>query len=207
VSKLLKYTLVVVPAGLALFLLLDYYVGYSFRFDAGKVYSKQDLISNYKNKQITINQLKTFYNALVPSDKIVDIEFENNKVIARLAVTNLGSKSQNYSDQYFCDWDLKINSPKVDSIIKSLGWTKTTLTEIKSLLDKSNCIGVKNGEPTVIGFQRSGMGMYFYDLFSNSIPDSLKPRYNDNCTHIIYNDKVALEYGGGAVGPQCFSKQ
>jgi len=206
-NRLLKWILITVAAGLILFLALDYYVASTFRFDDNKFYSKQDLVNNYNNKQVNINQLKDFYNKLVPSDKIVEIEFENDKVIARLAVTNLNSKSQNYSDQYFCDWGLKINSHKVDSIITSLGWTKTTLIEIKLLLDKSNCIAVKNGEPAIIGFQRSGMGMYFYDIFSNPIPDNLKSRYNDSCTHIIYSDKIVLEYGGGAVGPQCFSKQ
>ena len=204
-NKFLKWTLVVTVAGLILFVVIDYYVGSSFGFDDGNFYSKQDLIDNYNNNQSSINQLKDFYNKLVPADKIVEIEFKDNKVIDRLAVTNLASKSKNYSDQYFCEWDLKVNSLKVDSIITSLGWTKGTLTEIKSLLDKSNCISVKNGEPAVIGFKRSGLGMYLYDLFSNSIPDSLRSRYNDSCTHIIYSDKIALEYGGGAVGPQCFS--
>ncbi|MBC7743709.1 MAG: hypothetical protein H7096_01250 [Flavobacterium sp.] len=75
---------------------------------------------------------------------------------------------------------------------KSLGWTQATLTDIKSKLDKANCIGVVNGEPTNIWFQRSGFGMYSYNLFSEAIPESLKLKYNDSCTHIFYNDKVVF---------------
>jgi hypothetical protein len=48
------------------------------------------------------------------------------------------------------------------------------------------------------------MGKYYYNIFDRPIPDSLKAEYNDSCTYILYNDKVVLEYGGGAVGPQCF---
>lgn len=33
---------------------------------------------------------------------------------------------------------------------------------------------------------------------------SLKSNYNDSFTYILYNDKVILEYGGGAVELQCF---
>lgn len=71
-------------------------------------------------------------------------------------------------------------------------------------LDKANCIEIENGEPTTIGWQRSGMGMYSYVLFEKPIADSLKKQYNDSCTYILYNDRLVLEYGGGAFGPQCF---
>jgi hypothetical protein len=184
-------------------------VAISSMFDVGNgnFYSKEDLIANYKSKTNELYQLKDFYNGLVPKDKIVEIEFENNKKIARLAVTNLNSTSKNYSERYFCAWDLPVNSYEVDSVLQRLGWTKETIMQLKSRLDKAGCIGIINGEPTNISFQRSGLGMYSYELFSNPISDSLKSKYNDTCHYIFYNNRVVLEYGGGAVGPQCFPKQ
>jgi hypothetical protein len=41
-------------------------------------------------------------------------------------------------------------------------------------------------------------------IFDNTIPDSLRAEYDDGCNYILYNDKVALEYGGGVIGTQCF---
>jgi len=49
--------------------------------------------------------------------------------------------------------------------------------------------------------------MYFYNIFSNPIADSLKSRYNDSCNYILYSDKVVFEYDGGIIGPHCFSKE
>lgn len=44
--------------------------------------------------------------------------------------------------------------------------------------------------------------MYSLNLFDKPIPDSLKNHYNDSCTHFMENDKLVLEYGGGAIGSQ-----
>ncbi len=206
-NKTTKWILIGIASGFVLFIGLSYYAFSSFNFGDEKFYSKQDLINNYNEKKRSIYELKDFFNSIVPKNRIVEIEFKDKNELGRLAVTNLNPKSSSFSDSYFCDWNLKTNLPKVDSIITSLGWTQKKLAEIKSYLDKANCIAVTNGEPTNIGFQRSGMGMYFYNLFSKPIPDSLKGRYNNGCTYILYNDKVVLQYGGGAIGPQCFPKE
>lgn len=91
-----------------------------------------------------------------------------------------------------------------DAVKKRLSWTDETFETIKKYLDNANCISVTNGNPTNIGFKRSGMGKYFYNLFDRPLNDSLKKIYNDSCTYRLYNDTVVLEYGGGAIGPQCF---
>jgi hypothetical protein len=206
-NKVLKWIIILVIVGLLLFLGLAFAFSSIFDIGEGKFYSKRDLINNYKNNKTSLYQLKDFYNKVVPDGKVVEIEFASDRKIARLSVTNLPNTSNIYHEQYFCDWNLNIHSYKVDSIIQSLGWTQTTLTTIKSKLDKANCIGVVNGEPTNISFHRIGFGMYSYDLFSGAVPVNLKSKYNDSCTHIFYNDKVVFEYGGGAIGPQCFPKQ
>jgi hypothetical protein len=179
-----------------------------FDVSNGKVYSKEDLINNYKIKKSNIDSLKDYYNKLVPPDRILEIEFESEKVITRLALTNLKTDTLNNRDNYVCVFDLDVNSKKVDSIIESIGWTHQTLAEIKSNLDKANCIGISNGEPTNINFQRSGFGMYSYLIFSKEISDSLRKQYNTySCTHIFYGSKLVLEYQGGVYGPQCFSNK
>ena len=71
-------------------------------------------------------------------------------------------------------------------------------------MDKANCTSIASGDPCQIGFQRSGLGKYYYNLFNKPIPDNLKKKYNDSCTYILFKDTVVLEWAGGAIGNQCF---
>ena len=167
-------------------------------------HTKQELIDNYNKRQTQILELKSYFNSIVPKDKQVEIEFEGDDKLFRFGVSPIDTATGNIIYPIFLEWDLKTSSDKVDSVIKTIGWTQQTLKELKQKLDKANCIQIESGEPTKIGWQRSGMGMYSYDVFSKPIADSLKTHYNDSCTYILYNDKLVLEYGGGAVGPQCF---
>jgi hypothetical protein len=196
-NKILKRILQI--AGLGLLLYVGYFIysilTFSF-FDDGKFYSKQDLIDNYNQKSKQIDDLKNYINKIVPTNKLVDIEFDEKKRFFIFHLVDNGS--------YDSNWDLKLNSKKVDTLLTKINWTKETLKTLKEKLEAANCISIKNGQPCNIGFQRSGMGKYYYNIFDNPIPDSLKSKYNDSCTYILYTDKVILEYGGGAVGPQCF---
>ena len=106
----------------------------------------------------------------------------------------------------FLDWNLPLNSGRVDSVIATLGWTQNTLAEIKKKLDDADCMQIHSGEPAIIGFKRSGMGMYSYNLFDKEIPPGLRKFYNDSCRYILYNNKLVLQYDGGAAGPQCFPR-
>lgn len=162
-------------------------------------YSKKDLIENYELKTKEIYALKRYAEMIIPSGKKVHIEFESDNT---LGIFHLYSNKTSTNN-----WNLSINSSKTDSLLTELGWTKKTLATLKEKLDDANCISIENEKPFNIGFQRSGMGLYFYNLFDKPLTDSLKKEYNDGCTYILYNDKVVLEYGGGAVGPQCFEKR
>ena len=104
----------------------------------------------------------------------------------------------------FLEWDLEIKTERMDSILKPIGWTRETLKTLKDKLDNADCIQIESGEPTKIGFKRSGMGMYSFNVFDKPIPDNLIEQYNDSWTYILVNKRLALEYGGGAIGSQCF---
>jgi hypothetical protein len=172
----------------------------------GKIYTKKDLIENYKRRKTQILNVQAYYASIVPRHKTVAIEFTDDHTLARLEVESLDSVTGAIIYPIFEQWDLATNSGKVDSVMATLHWTKAMLQELKQKLDSAHCISVRNGEPGQVGFQRSGMGMFFYDLFTRPMTDSVKNRYNNGCTYIFYNPTVALEYGGGAIGPQCFSK-
>jgi hypothetical protein len=194
-KKILKWTLIIGGGGFALYIIGSIiYVIYIFaQFDSS---SYKDLTENYEQKSKEILELKTFVNSVVPTNKSVDIEFDDKNTLGIFHVTVDGN--------YDSNWDIETNSGKADTLLQKLGWTTETLKTLKDKLDKANCISVASGDPCQIGFQRSGMGKYFYNLFNKPIEDSLKTTYNDSCTYILFKDNIVLEWGGGAIGNQCF---
>jgi len=161
-----------------------------------KDYSVTELKENFEAKKYEIQEVKNYINKITPSDKLVHIEFDDNNT--------LGIFHVKVNDKFESNWDVKIKSGKSDTLLQKLGWTAETLKTLKDKLDKANCIGITSGEPCNISFQRSGMGIYSFNIFDKPIPDSLRMSYNDSCTYIMVNDKLILEYGGGVIGSQCF---
>ena len=193
--RILKWTLIIGGSGIALYIVSSI-IYVIFIFAQFETSSYKDLTENYEQKSKEIFELKTYINLIVPPNKSVDIEFDNNNTIGIFHVT-IDGKSDN-------NWDIETNSGKADTLLQKLGWTTEILKTLKYKLDKANCISVASGEPCHIGFQRNGMGKYFYNLFNKPIADSLKKTYNDSCTYILYNTNVVFEWGGGAIGNQCF---
>lgn len=161
----------------------------------GPSYTKQDLIENYEKKDREILEVKAFIDSKISSDTYIDIEFDNG---------DLGIFHIKKDGVYNSNWNLDIDAKKTDSLLSVIGWTKNDLNTLKEKLESANCISVASGNPTKIGWQRSGMGKFFYDIFNEKLTDSLIRQYNGGCTHIYYKDNIVLEYGGGAIGPQCF---
>jgi len=185
--------------------------------------SKIELIDNYENKKTEIQNLKNEYFKIVPENYFVEIEFEAESKILyipeqiTIKIYKTINKTENSKDSNVLkrndnlelvsqNWNLKPNSKELEEILKTLNWTSQTLLEIKKLLKEANCISIKNGIITTIGFARSGMGLYSYKIFDTELTPKQKTEYNNGCEYIYYKDKVVLEYGGGAVGPQCFEE-
>jgi hypothetical protein len=197
-GTIIKWTIISIGIGLLIFIGFWVYTMAVFVGAFDTTYSEKDLVDNYKAKSNEILSLKTYINSITPAGMTVDIEYEDNSTLAIFHVAHNSSRDDN--------WDIKVDSKKTEILLKKLGWTIETLSTIKEKLDNANCISVTSGEPNNIGFQRSGMGKYSYNLFDKPIADSLKASYNDSCTYILYNDKVVLEYGGGVIGQQCFEE-
>ncbi len=195
-NKILKWTVLVIGLGLLIYVGFWIYTIVSFVGVFETDYSKTDLIDNYNTKTKEILELKNYIKTIVPLNKTVDIEFDDNKTLGIFHITVNGN---NYNN-----WDIKIGSSKSDTLLQKLGWTNETLDTLKEKLDNANCISIESGEPCTIGYQRSGMGKYLYKVFTHTLNDSLINEYNDGCTYIYYKNNVVLEYGGGAIGPQCF---
>jgi hypothetical protein len=195
IKKIFKAILILFGIGLLCF--IGYIIMIISAFGGfDKDYSVTELKENFEAKKNEIYEVKTYINKIVPSNKLVHIEFEDNNT--------LGIFHVKVESEFESNWNVKINSGKADTLLQKLGWTRETLKTLKDKLDKANCIGITSGEPCNISFQRSGMGMYSFNVFDKPIPDSLKSSYNDSCTYIRVNNRLVLEYGGGAIGSQCF---
>lgn len=188
--------------------------------------SKKELIENYKGKESEILKLKSEYLKLVPEKYIVDIEFEpenrifnlpktislkilrKNEVKQKSSISNLSEVERNDGLEVISEnWNLTYDSKVLEREIERLNWTHEILLHIKKMLDAANCISIKNGEFTNIGFSRSGMGKYSYNIFDKDLTEEQIAEYNDGCTFIFYQHNIVLEYCGGAVGPQRFENE
>ena len=184
--------------------------------------NKKDLINNYEAREREILELKSFFNSIVPDDYSVYIEFKGSKKVDLWvfeAVDNFfrgrvplfqqwNINPYNYQEETPITYDsTEYYIPRTKSLTlvkQKLRWNDDTFRKIKEMLDRANCISISSGEPATIGFARRVMGKYSYVLHENIISDFLKSKYKESCSYILYNDKVVLEFGGGAFTSDCF---
>ncbi|WP_191191011.1 hypothetical protein [Mucilaginibacter pankratovii] len=165
-----------------------------------KTYSRQELIENFNAKQKEIYAAKHYFESIVLKGKKVDIEFDGDRITRLEVYPTIDNAHQ---DRYAID-----DSRRIDSIITALGWTKASVNKLRQKLEEANCISIFNDEPATIGFKRSGMGIYSFQVFDKPMADSTKIKYSrDSCLFIVANNRLVLEYGGGAIGPQCFPRK
>ena len=174
--------------------------------------SKFELINNLKTYEKNIKTLIREYSEIVPDSLVVYIEFNPKDILFTMEKSidlRIYSKQRNKNggtEQIFRKSNMPYDSDILMNKIKFLGWNLSTLMEIKNLLDKANCISIENGEISTVGFARSGMGKYSYKFFKNELTKKEQSKFNDGCLYIYYERNIVLEFGGGAVGQQCFEK-
>lgn len=137
--------------------------------------------------------MKKEFQQLVPKNYIVEIEFEpeskiltiSEEITLKIYKKNVVNVNNNELQRYDGleinseNWNLKPNSEELKNIIKTIGWSNDTIAKIKKLLSEANCISIKNGEITTVGFARSGMGKYSYLIFNQPLNDKEKLEYNN----------------------------
>ncbi|WP_374443820.1 hypothetical protein [Epilithonimonas sp.] len=198
--KILKYILIGLITVFGLFMIgaivLNIMIASAFGAFENN-YSVSELKEEYKTNEKAIDDLILYFNKIKPKDKFVKIEFKDGKTIGRLLIQDKISNSV-----LFQHWDFSKNILITPDLKNKLGWDLEKVEILKEKLDKADCISIEDGEPIKIGFKRAGLGMYSFNIFQNKESD--RTLYEDKCNFILVNRKLMLEYGGGAVGPQCF---
>jgi hypothetical protein len=168
-----------------------------FEYGLGLRYDKKGLIKNYESNQEEIEELRSYFQSILPVDTQVYIELKSNG--------DLESFRAFTASVPWRHWGEDLSLERTDSLLISLGWTSSHLVDIQTHLSNANAISVSGKNNIVsVGWRRSGLGKYSYLLFDSTLTDSLISDYNDGCFSIYYKDNVVLQYGGGAFGPQCF---
>lgn len=195
-NKIAKWLLIIIGTGTGLYF-MSIIVGMSiFFFGIFDLTDYTDLVGNYASKEQEIRELKRYVNSITPPGKSVHIEFDSDDELEGFGIVENG--------RYTYNSHVYLGSLKAYTLLQKLGWDLETLDSLKTKLDKADCISITSGEPSKIGYQRDGTGIYFYNLFENPLTDSLKIHYNDSCRYVVFSSKVVLEYNGGVFGSQCF---
>lgn len=180
------------------------FADFIFYMESLPMSSKKELIENIKTNYSSIDQLQTFYTKLIPKEYSVHIEFAPPEKILNIGENINISASKKKGGHIFQEWHVELSSPKVDSLLKIIKLTRKDLTQLQDHLRKAHCISVSNGNPFGIGFARSGMGMYSFLVFDHKLSPKEIEMHNNGCEYIFYKENIVLQYGGGAIGPQCF---
>ena len=99
---------------------------------------------------------------------------------------------------------------KQDSLMQAVGLTPDEMKGIRQRMRKTGCIGIEaskaNPHTVAVWFRRVGMGRYDFLINDTLLTDEERKEAMDDLSLIPYNERVVFRYGGGAVGPQVFSR-
>jgi len=184
-------------------------------------YDLKDAIKNYELNSKNIEQLIIYYSSIVPPDHIVKIEFKSKTNInLEVYVPNIDDASKrkllfrewnidiyNYTPaDYRSDYDLKYGglTNSLDEVKEVLGWDNNVFQTLYKSLEAANCISiVRTRNYYSVGFQRSLMSKYYYQIYDHPLSYELQQDNTNDCNLLFYKDNVVLEYGSGAVGSFC----
>ncbi len=160
----------------------------------GPHYDHFDQIEHFNRKEAELYAVRDYLRDKMIPGANISIEFAGDKVDI-FHLRKDGNRDSN--------WGSDLTAAKVDSLLVQINWTAEDLSKLRKKLEAADCISIDSGADTRIGWKRSGMGMFFYYLLDDPLSPFAK-NYNDSCQYIRYREDVVLEYGGGAIGPQCF---
>lgn len=171
--------------------------------------SKKELIANIDKNYTKIIELIRYYKKIIPPIYKVYIEFNPYQLQEKKAKTIdfrvFKKQNDTFDKEIFQEHNIELNTPQLDNLLKKSPLNRQNLQELKSYLEKANCISIENtNEYYEIGFARSGLGKYYYLIFNKPLTLKQIDEYNDKCEHIYYKGNIVLMYGGPAFGSACF---
>lgn len=185
-------------------------------------YTKDSLINNYNKREVQFSELKNNYSKLVPKNYVVQIAFYNSKISIpkkAISITIYKIKDGYLNNNLLEDGSnlelistnntLQYDSAELTKILKALNWTEKDLQKIEKDLENANSFSIRNGNPTLIQYKRSGMAMLSYKIFDKNLTKQEIIENNDGCNSIYLYENIVLVSDTGKNGPKgvlCFPK-
>ena len=165
---------------------------FNFSEILGKKYTRQDLVENFMEHQNEFADLESYFNAHVPynSDQTVRIELNGSRKVGLTIYHDNAEPIGGY---------MEINSPKMDTMLALLGWTKEIVLNITEKLSKINCEQISSthlygGEPIDIYLRQRGLGSYNYFIYKKPLSDSLIKYIGKPLTDTGLGSRVVISY-------------
>ena len=187
-----KYSFYLIGGGLLL-ILITYLIKISIAIDGffdGQPYSSSDMAENFERNHDKILEAKCFFESLENEFEDFYIEFREKQIY----ILKYWDGANHYTHREI----------QLDSAVKVLNWNKDILLHLRDKLTEANTISIERASTTIVGWKRSGMGMYYYEFLNTNLPFASFVFINESCDQIFYKDNIVFRYAGGAIGPQCF---
>ncbi len=161
-----------------------------------KKYTREELTRNFIDHQREFSDVVNLFKKNIPQNNTYDIVFwqkgkKNVSLLLRHKVIDPKNKNLEISE-------VSVDSPKLDSALRILGWSKDYLVNLRNMLEKTECNYIRNADLSDsivdLGPYQSSWGSFNYRVWDRPIIDSMAtihgtPLGNDN-----FGIKVTLIY-------------
>lgn len=194
-----------IASGVLLILALVFVIGFIWiagGFD--RKYTPSEMVESFEEHRGEIHELIRYFRSITPEGKHVEIEFTSDDELNLFGF----SPTCDSSEQRFWASDVMTDSPKMDPAMTCLGWTTQKMALLKEKLDAADCIQIENmTDGTRLGFKRSGMHMYFFEVFDEPRTDSAIAEIEHWGARLFACDTLAVLWLGGAIGAQTWPER
>lgn len=161
----------------------------------------KDAFTVNKNR---ITDAISYFRSIVPKNFDIYIEFIDYQKIDFWVFKTDGKSQENIIQV----WNTDIHNKEIQNVMRMLDWNDYEIIVLREKIYDANCISISNSKnETEVGYKRSGMGKYNFEIFEVPIPYENWKNYNDSCTYLMIDSLNVIEYGGPAFGSQCMPKQ
>ncbi len=103
-------------------------------------------VKNLNENTIEMIKLIEWFDSIVPRYNKVNIIFEGDKIVKKFMISEVrfDSIKNVYVESFTSEYDKKIFSSEMDSMIFKIGWSRELVLQILDKLNKVNCVGINN---------------------------------------------------------------
>lgn len=158
---------------------------------------------HYEKHRAQMEELHRYVGEAVADSCAVTMQFDG-KIIDRFHVTG---PHDEYPSMHWNEDALALK----DSLMAVVGLTEEEFEGIRQRLREMGCKGIEYSQNTpawiTIRFRYVGFGGYDYIIYNRPMTDEERATAIEDMTLIPYSDRCVFQFGGGAIGPQEFSKE